>query len=95
MQINPLLYSDSTVVFVGDDGRLRNVNLTSGLSQRMGGNLSFVSKFRGGLRTVNLGLKSFLMYSSMIMCNGNVSVQRGKLCFPFILSLKLFPADKN
>ena len=45
MQINPLLYSDSTVVFVGDDGRLRNVNLTSGVSQKMGGNLSFVSRF--------------------------------------------------
>ena len=43
MQINPLLNSDSTVVFVGEDGRLGNVNLTSGLSQRMNGNLSFVS----------------------------------------------------
>ena len=43
MQINPLLNSDSTIVFVGEDGRLGNVNLTSGLSQRMNGNLSFVS----------------------------------------------------
>ena len=30
-------------MFVGEDGRLGNVNLTSGLSQRIGGNLSFVS----------------------------------------------------
>ena len=94
MQINPLLNSDSTVVFVGDDGRLGNVNLTSGLSQRMNGNLSLVSIIFLSFLSITItsrGRENSFAFEKLSMA----CMFRGEKLEFRLFCLEVYPIDKK